>query len=499
MPDRPNLVLFLVDQWRGDCLSIAGHRTVQTPYLDHLAARGVRFTRCYSATPTCIPARAALYTGLTQHSHGRVGYRDLVPWDYPVTVASELGRHGYQTEAVGKLHVFPERSQMGFQHVVLHDGYLHAARDRSRNLDLIDDYLPWLRRELGRDADYFDHGVHCNSYVARPWDKPEHVHPSTWVVTMGIDFLRRRDPRKPFFLMLSFHRPHPPYDPPGWAFEQYLDREMPPPPVGDWADVYAPQRQLGPDTFAGPIDPVLMRRARAGYYGHMTHIDQQINRFVEVCQEYGVLEETVFAFTADHGEMMGDHHLFRKGFPYEGSAHVPLIISSPGSGRIPTGHTSDALVELRDLMPTFLDLADAPIPPQVEGESLVPALLGGPRRVRDHLHGEHTLFGQSLQWVTDGRRKYVWMSADGREQLFDLDEDPDELHDLANERDHEPDVRELRACLAESLIGREEGFVRDSRLVPGRPVTPVLLGSGLQAPAQAALSLTPSAAHGRRA
>lgn len=474
MPDQPNVVLFLVDQWRGDCLSCAGHPVVQTPYLDQLADAGVRFDRCYSGTPTCVPARASLYTGLSPRHHGRVGYRDMVPWDYPVTIASEFTRNGYQTEAVGKLHVFPERSQMGFQHVVLHDGYLHAGRRRPNDLDATDDYGPWLRRELGRDADHFDHGVNCNSHVARPWDKPERVHPSTWVSTMGADFLRRRDPGKPFFLMLSFHRPHPPYDPPAWAFEQFLDREMPAPPVGDWAEVFAGQRSRRADTFRGPIDEVMLQRARAGYYGHMAHIDQQINRFVETCAEHGLLEDTIFLFTSDHGEMLGDHHLFRKGYPYEGSARVPLLISGPRGGRVPSGVTRDAVVELRDVLPTALDLAGLEVPDGIDGRSLLPVIDGRRSSVRDHLHGEHTLFGQSLQWITDGRWKYVWMSGRGIEQLFDLAEDPWELHDLAPEAAHAGELAACRGRLVAELEGREEGFVERGGLVPGRPVGPVL-------------------------
>ena len=119
MSDKPNVILICVDQWRGDCLSIAGHPVVHTPFLDRLALKGARFTRAYTAVPSCIAARAALYTGLGQRTHGRVGYQDGVPWDYPVTIAGEFTRHGYQTQAVGKMHVYPERSQMGFQNVIL--------------------------------------------------------------------------------------------------------------------------------------------------------------------------------------------------------------------------------------------------------------------------------------------------------------------------------------------------------------------------------------------
>src|SRR5690606_33388017 len=103
--NRPNVVLICVDQWRGDCLGIEGHPCVETPYLDQFASNGSLFRRAYTATPTCIPARAALYTGLTQRTHGRVGYQDGVPWNYTVTIASAFHHQGYQTHCVGKMHV----------------------------------------------------------------------------------------------------------------------------------------------------------------------------------------------------------------------------------------------------------------------------------------------------------------------------------------------------------------------------------------------------------
>jgi arylsulfatase len=475
MSERPNVILICVDQWRGDCLSIGGHPVVHTPYLDQLALDGVRAKHAYSATPTCIPARAALYTGLSQRTHGRVGYQDGVPWNYPVTIASEFTRHGYQTQAVGKLHVYPERSQIGFQNVILHDGFLHFARRRTHNYDLIDDYLPWLRQQLGYDADYFDHGVNCNSVVARPWDKPEHLHPTNFVVTQAIDFLRRRDPRKPFFLYMGFHRPHPPYDPPAWAFEQYLHQPMPDVPVGDWVDVFDayadPYRH---NCFIGQIDPRTLHRARAGYYGHMTHIDHQLNRFFEVLQEYGQYQNTYICFTSDHGEMLGNHHMFRKCYPYEGSARVPLILKGPADSDIRMTTTLDQVIELRDIMPTLLDCAGLPIPETVEGRSFLPLARGEQHVWRSHLNGEHIRFNQSLHWITDGHEKYVWFSGTGHEQLFDLDTDPQELHDLARDASATERVTYWRQMLIQELQGREEGFTDGHRLVPGRPVHPCL-------------------------
>ncbi len=472
MKDHPNIILIQVDQWRGDCLSIEGHPVVHTPYLDQLASRGVRFRRAYSSTPVCIPARAALMTGLSSRSHGRVGYEDGVPWNYPVTLAGEFTRHGYRTHAIGKLHAFPERNSLGFQTVELHDGYLHHGRNRRRfDPGHVDDYLTWLRTETGReDADFFEHGVNCNSIVARPWDKEERLHPTNWVMQRALQFLATHEAGRPFFLYLSFHRPHPPYDPPAWAFDLYRDAPMPSPPVGDWAERYARfDVSACPEAFRAQYRADIVQRARAGYYGHMTHIDHQINRLMETLHEYRLRENVYVCFTSDHGEMLGDHHLFRKGYPYEGSARVPLILAGPKDSDLPRGEVSDVVVEQRDIMPTLLDCAGLPVPSAVEGRSFLGAARGESAPLRPWLHGEMSFLGQSIQWLTDGFEKYVWMSEDGHEQLFDLCKDPDERHDLAAAQTSGNRLAVWRSRLVSELGNRPEGYVSNGELVTGRP------------------------------
>jgi arylsulfatase A-like enzyme len=416
-----------------------------------------------------------LLTGMTPASHGRVGYQDYVPWNYENTLAGTLTDAGYQTQAVGKMHFYPERSQVGFQNVILHSptGIVRMARQHGRNPDLVDDYLPWLRQQLGRDATYFDHGIDSNSYVARPWDKPEHTHPTNFVATQAADFLRRRDPRKPFFLFTSFNAPHPPYDPPAWAFEQYRDAAMPDPPVGDWADHFDQLADpANPSAWAAQIGEPALQRARAGYYGHMSHVDQQIAYLLAELDHHGLADNTYVCFLSDHGEMLGDHHLFRKGFPYEGSTRIPMIITGPG---IAPGQVRDELVELRDVMPSVLDAADVGIPDTVEGASFIGLARGASEPGwRADLHGEHVMFGESQQWLTDGRTKYVWFSGSGHEQLFDLVEDPDETRDLANQPAMASVLEHWRARLAAELHDREEGFTDGRRLVTGRPVSPSL-------------------------
>ncbi|MEV6283527.1 arylsulfatase [Kribbella sp. NPDC051770] len=476
---RPNVVLICVDEWRGDALSCAGHPYVETPHLDELARSGVRFSNGYSATPTCVPARVALFTGQSQEAHGRVGYQEGVPFEaaHSVTVQGEFKKAGYHTQAIGKMHVWPERARLGFDDVVLHDGFLHyARRTQRRDFGFFDDYVPWLRRQPGvsPDADYFDHGVNCNSVVARPWDKAEELHPTHWIGTQAVEWMYRRDPTKPFFLYLSFHRPHPPYDPPRWAFEQYDALPAYQQVLGDWESDWDEFRQDGDYQAAiGELPNRVVHRARAGYYGLMAQIDLQVNRIRESLAEFGLLEDTVIAFTSDHGEMMGDHRMFRKSVPYEGSAKVPFIVAgSRSDASAVRGAVVDQVVELRDVMPTLLDLAGLPIPESVDGKSLAGFVRGEAPEVREWLHGEHVYWDQSLQWVTDGRVKYVWGSAKGVEQLFDLVADPGELHNLVGEA---PELRALwRGRLIQDLTGREEGFVEDGELVTGRPVTTIL-------------------------
>ena len=481
MPEQPNILLIVVDQWRWDCLGIAGHPVVQTPHLDQLARYGARFSQAYAAVASCIAARASLLTGLNQRHHGRVGYRDNVPWNYPVTLGSVFAEAGYHTQVAGKMHVAPARNLLGFHNILLHDGYLHWNRRRRPQLTTDDDYLDDLRRHYGPAADYIDSGIGCNGYAVTPWPSDPMLHPTAWVTTQSVDFLRRRDPSRPFFLMASYHRPHPPLDPPAAYLDMYRDLPLPPLPQGDWVGGEGLPR--GADRIGGldsptQLSPAQQDRARRAYYAQMTFIDHQINRLVMALNEHGVLENTAIAFVADHGDMLFDHGLFAKTLPYQGSAGVPLIIRPPRAWGVPVPSPIQVPVELRDLLPTLCDLAGVSIPAGVDGLSLAPFLRGDtPHAWRSWLHGEHESGPWSNHWLTDGRHKYVWYSQTGREQFFDLEADPQECHDLAVTCPDE--LAAWRARLVEELAGREEGYVQEGRLVVGRPPQSILKEAGL--------------------
>lgn len=473
---KPNILLITVDQMRWDCLSSASHPVVETPNLDRLARSGVMFQRAYSATPSCIPARAAIMTGMSQRSHGRVGYQERVPWRYEHMIGGEMAKAGYHTQCVGKMHVYPARNLCGFHHVVLHDGYLHYNRKKTENrysehFDQCDDYLHWLRGTAGANLDLTDLGLDCNaSTVTRPWGLPEHLHPTNWTVSESIDFLRRRDPGKPFFLWTSFVRPHSPLDPPQSYFDMYRDADMPDVPVGDWIDTRAAEDGASdPTSIFGKFDRTRLNRARAGYYALISHLDDQIGRLINALQEYGVNDDTVIVFTSDHGEMIGDHHYFRKALPYEGSARIPLIVCDPGDRLgFSRGSNPDAVAELRDILPTLLEIGGAAIPDSVDGSSLLPLCRGQKAPWRAYLHGEHAYGLHSHHYVTDGRMKYVWFSQSGQEQLFDLQSDPQECKNLMMDESGRREAEIWRQTLVQELTGREEGYVEAGRLQAGR-------------------------------
>jgi arylsulfatase A-like enzyme len=456
----------MVDEMRGDCLSALGHPVVQTPNLDNLSRAGVLFSNAYTASPACVPARAALHTGLSPRSHGKGGEKQKPVQVYEHMLAGEFAKAGYYTQAVGKMHVSPVRRLWGFHHIELHDGYIRSHRRKGESE--IDDYLPWLRQRAGAEADLVDHGMDCNSsIISRPWHLQESLHPTNWVVSRSIDFLRRRDPTMPFFLFMSFVAPHPPLVPPQIYFDQYLRMGIPACPIGDWADTEDIDRDgLNPVAFKGIVNPAMLREAKAGYYGMITHIDHQIGRFRVAMQEFGVRDNTIVLFTSDHGDMMGDHHLFRKGLPYEGSAKVPFILHDPtGTLGLKKGHICDEPVELMDIMPTLLEAAGLTTPETVEGYSVLPLARGEKAEWRDCVHGE---FGRGIlphHYLTDGKIKYIWFTKTGEEQLFDLQNDPQELTNLALNPAYAEQLQLWRRKLITELEGREEGYTDGEKLL----------------------------------
>ncbi|WP_269523065.1 arylsulfatase [Coraliomargarita parva] len=455
--NRPNILFIFPDQWRGDSLSYLGHPVAETPFIDQLAHEGVCFSSCYSPSPTCIAARAALLTGQRPTTTGRMGYKDGVEWPYRNTYARCLRDSGYETMLVGKTHFYPPRARLGFERMAF---YLPHSYDHEC------DYSKWLKKETGgliRDTGV---DLDSNSPLAAPWTHDENLHPNSWKVTNTIEYLETRDPTRPFFLQLGFHRPHPPFDPPMSYFERFLDKELPPVPVGDWCEDN--DRKVDRiDPMVGRLPDAILDRSRRAYYAQLAHLDAQIGRLIRYLKARGLYKNTLIVFSSDHGEMLGDHHMFRKGNAFESSAKVPLIIRMPDQDtKSPRGIQSDTPTTLSDLMPTFLEAGGVAIPDSVEAESVMEIVKGEAPFPRDYIHGEHA---PSWQWVTDGREKFVWHSQSGKEFFFDLRQDPQECHNAIQDPDSEARVKLWRQRLVDELSTRpEDGLSDGQRLISGK-------------------------------
>jgi arylsulfatase A-like enzyme len=449
----PNLLLITTDQQRGDCLGCDAETrdfgpasVLETPNLDALAERGYRFSRAYTSVPSCTPARAGILTGMEPWNHGRLTMTGAAAMEYPQTLPGGLAVAGYHTQAVGKMHHHPQRRLYGFHHMVLDES--------GRSTDgFVSDYIAWFEKNKEGDYGYRDHTVDWNSWMARPSHLPEHLHPTYWTASEGIRFLKNRDITKPFFLWLSFARPHSPYDPPRTYFEMYADADIPRPPVGDWAAEFDhPTADVNAPFAHRPWRQT--RRARQGYFGSITFIDHQLGRFFHEVNRLdpALLRDTLILFTSDHGDMLGDHHHWRKTYAYEGSARIPWIVCPPASWGLKASRVIDRPVELRDILPTFWDAAGLEVPATVDGASLLPLLRSPEAPWREFVQGEHTTCYRreyGMQYLTDGREKYIWFHHTGREQLFDLRNDPQELHDLAADTSAQSRIREWRRRLAE--------------------------------------------------
>lgn len=459
MPKRPNIILFVTEQHRGDCLGIEDHPVLMTPNMDMLAGTGVRFTQAYSSCPSCIAARRSLLSGQFPATHGMVGYRERTEWNIENTLPALLSRAGYETAWVGRsMHQHPAEKHFGFEHVVSMDHRCPGPYNVAMQARHPDDW-----------EGIYSAGIMHNDWTARPWHLEEDLHPTNWTIHEALRFIRERDTTRPFFLVVSFIASHPPLIPPAFYLDRYIRTGVPDPVIGDWATP-PPNGGKGMDVASANVNlrGEALLSARAGYYGLLNHLDDQLRRIINPVTGFdpGNREGTVVMLTSDHGEMLGDHYLWRKTVPYHGSIRIPMLVTAPPSFRLKRGAALPHPVGLEDVMPTCLDFAGVSIPNSVEGRSLLPLLRGESIAWREYMHIEHAPMHHTL---CDGREKFIWYAADGREQFFRLATDPNECHDLINTPSESGRIAHWRGLLIEELKNRPEGFTDGHRLIPGRP------------------------------
>jgi arylsulfatase A-like enzyme len=475
MARRPNVLILLTDQQRRDSLSCYGNPIARTPNLDRLAEEGTRFDRAYVANPICMPNRLSLVTGMYPRNHGIWTNGLLVP-PRP-TVADWLGAAGYQSAWFGKVHFEPfgghegsaesgRRWQVrgdgfdwtgpywGFDHVELVLGHYQALAHYGR----------WFRRRGGTEEMM---RIDRRRSVR---DVPFDLHPSTFVAERTEAYLREmRDEDRPFLAVASFPDPHHPFDPPAELADAYDPQSMPDPIGGPEDLATRPEhyrqhfegrwhRSGLRDEAAHPdgIDRADQRVRIARTAAMVEGIDRGVGRILAALEAEGLAEETLVFFTADHGELLGDHGLWMKGpFFYEGLVNVPLIARGPG---VASGQLSASLASTIDIAPTICQAAGLDRPIDCNGVSLSPVLAEASARVRDACiveyrngYGQQDVCSKTL--VTD-RWKYTRYQT-GQEELTDLVEDPSETRNVAGNEACRGQVERLRARLLDELLATE--------------------------------------------
>ncbi len=318
---------------------------------------------------------------------------------------------------------------------------------------------------------------------------------TNWASFMMSREIRRRDPTRPAFWCLSYTHPHPPLVPLQTYMDLYRQFAPPSPLSAPWSEDAAalPYALKMVRNYWPALAPQVLAEVRRAFYALCTHIDHQLRVVIGTLREEGLLDDTVILFTADHGDMLGDHGLYAKRTYYEGSANIPcILVGRAGDSRIGTDVVDDRLVGLQDLMPTLLDLAGIPLPPTVEGRSMLAA---APRSV---LYGDTLENNGACRMAHDGRHKLIWYPAGNTVQLFDIAEDPAETRDLSGNPDLAATRRRLAEALAASCWGSdlEQGWVRDGQLIgfdpgpyPGRPDRSLSGQRGLHYPQPPAVAL----------
>jgi arylsulfatase A-like enzyme len=492
-PQVRNVLFIMADQLRADMLSCyrGGAGALQTPNLDALAARGTRFDHCYVQGTVCGPSRMSTYTGRYVSSHGATW--NFVPLSVHLpTMGDHLRQAGLRVAVIGKTHVVADRAGMarlgldpaspegvlvgqgGFEPYARDDGVLPDGKLAYGDTP----YNRYLKAQ-GYDArnawhDFANAAAGPLGQVLSGWQmrhaglpaRVDERHSETaWTTDRAIDFIREQG-GSPWCLHLSYIKPHWPYIAPAPYHRRFTAADVPAAVRSqaerDGAHPVLEAFRQHPESLAFAREEV-RRTVVPAYMGLVQQLDDHIGRLLRALEELGRRGDTLVVFTADHGDLLGDHWLGEKELFYEPSVRVPLIVADPaGAG----GRVSDALVEAIDLLPTFREAVGLPADDAwLEGRSLLPLLRGGAYEEREAACSEldyafyaaRQALGLDVNaaratMVRTRRWKYVRFEG-FRPQLFDLAGDPHELRDLGASADH----ADVRCAMAARLAAWRAG------------------------------------------
>ncbi len=456
---KPNIVFIMCDQMRHDALGCNGNSIAATPNIDKLAESGINFTNSFTPDPICVPARASLTTGL--YPHKCTGIKDnsgAVKEGLP-KLGEELTKRGYETYSMGKLHYNPYQGpgEARTTHGIRTTEFAESGRilnqyDPGNQLTGLEDYHDYLHT-VGWGGYTRGHGLGNNDVYPAPSPIPQEHYVDSWVADRAIAHMHdhmENNKETPFFMWVSFPKPHSAFDPPRPYDSMYDPRVMPEPSGSiDMLKDRGLDREV--QTHYGHMWDLLSAEAKkvikAYYYGLVSHQDKQIGKIMDFMESNGLRENTIVVYTADHGEMLGDFGLYFKKNFYNGSARVPLMISYPP--KIQAGKVSGQLVGLQDLLPTLLSLAGEPLEAVVDGIDLSPVIFGD-KPVRDFYVGQCGDDPNQQYMMVSHRYKYIYHQLGGIEELYDQLLDPEELHNLAER--NEPEIRGMIKTMRKELI-----------------------------------------------
>ena len=448
--EKLNVLLVAVDDLNND-LGCYGHPQVKSPNIDRLATRGVRFDRAYCQYPVCNASRASLMTGMYPDQTGvrnnSVFFRDN--WPNAITLPQMFRNEGYFAARIGKIYHYGVPGEIGTFGMDDRASWAHVVNPRGRDKDdeelvisidpahSMGGTLSWLAAD-GEDAEQTD-GIGATACIR----------------------LLEEHHDKPFFIAMGFYRPHTPYVAPKRYFGLYpvsaIELPVEPPndlagvPLAAWMDR---RHQLG-------MSDQTKKEAIQAYHAAISFMDAQLGRILDTMDRLDLWKNTVVVFVSDHGYHMGQHKLWQKTTLYENSARVPLIIAAPGFGST-AGKASGAVAEMIDIYPTLADLCGLQAPPEVQGQSLTPALrdtsapgkeaalttLDSQDRVHKPVWWPHNI-GYTIR--TERYRYTEWGGGKYGVELYDHREDPNEFVNLSLAPHMQDTVERLSRLLAERV------------------------------------------------
>ena len=444
MADAPNLLFIFSDQHAQGIAGCYGDALVDTPSLDRLAARGVVFDNAYTPSPLCTPARMAMLAAQHPHRVGCWTNSDLLASDVP-THAHALGAAGCRTLLVGRLHAIGPDQLHGYSERHVGDHSTNWAGGRGHGLGVLARTNDPFRVSVERS------GPGQSSYEVKDRD----VVAATLRVLDDLAAERGSGHGSPFALTVGLMLPHQPYVCAPADFERYRGRIGPPRLAAPAAQQEHPYlRRWRAHTQSVDLPPDWVLRARAAYYGLVTSMDRMIGQVLDRLEALGLAQNTLVVYSSDHGDQLGERGLWWKQTFYEQSAKVPLILSWPGD--LPRGERRAQVVNLIDVAATLLDAQGAPALPNAQGRSLLGVARDAAAPWEDETFSEYCTDGMSPWTLPDPVQQRMIRSGPWKlvhyqgapPQLFNLDDDPDELRDLAAD----PGCASVRERLAAKVL-----------------------------------------------